>query len=102
MTVGEELAKASNGILDLMEKAPDLEQKKALRDQLTKILAQTAKLVEANVDKNTAAYREAAAGLVEANTAIEGAKRDLGRVAETINKVARAIDVVGRLAAMAA
>jgi hypothetical protein len=102
MTVGEELAKASDGILDLMLKAPDLAEKKALRDQLTKILAETAKLVEANVQKDTAQYRAATEGLVEANAAIQTAQRDLKKVADTINNVAMAIDLVGKLAAAAA
>ncbi len=102
MTVGEELAKASDGIIDLMLQTPDLQEKKALREQLTKILAEPAKLVETNVDKDTAQYRAATAGLAEANAAIEAAKRDLKKVADTINRLARAIDAVGKLAAAAA
>ena len=102
MTLGEELARASDGILELILNTPELERKKELREQLTKILELTAKLVEANVQKDTEEYRAAAAGLSEANTEIEEAKEDLGKVAETIKKITKAIDLIGKLAAAVA
>jgi phosphoglycerate-specific signal transduction histidine kinase len=99
MTLGEELAKASDGILELILNSTELERMKALRAQLTAILKLTAQLVEANVRKDTEEYRAATAGLSQANAEIEAAKADLEKVAETIVQIAKAIDLVGKLAA---
>jgi hypothetical protein len=98
MTLGEELAHASDGILELLLNTPDIKRRQALREQLTKILDSTARLVEANVRKDTNDYQAAAAGLSAANGAIKEAKEDLKKIGETIKKIAEAVDLVARLA----
>lgn len=102
MTLGEELARVSDGILELIANTPELERKQELREQLTKILTLTGTLVEANVQKDTEEYRAATAGLAAASAAIEEANEDLWKTAETIKKVAKAIDLVGKVAAAVA
>jgi hypothetical protein len=102
MTLGEELANASDGILELILSTRSRKRKEALREQLTEILELTGKLVEANVQKDSKDYRAAAAELSETNDAIKEAKEDLRKVAATITKIAKAIDVVGKLAATVA
>ena len=99
MTLGEELASASRGVLNLMLKTKDLEKKKVLRKQLTGILEETARLVEINVASNTKAYRDATAGLQTANVAIDKAMKDLQNVAKAIKKIAKAIDLLAKVAA---
>jgi flagellin-specific chaperone FliS len=100
MTLGEQLSRASDAILDLILTTPDIEQKKKLREQLTVILDVTGKLVEANVKKNTQEYIAATNRLNEVNDAIKEAISDLTKVADTIIKIAKVIEVLGKLAAM--
>lgn len=98
MTLGEQLAQTSDGLLDLILAATDIDQKQKLRDQLTIVLDQTDKLVAANVQNNTAEYIAATNGLNQANAAITTATNDLTKVADTITKIAKLIDELAKLA----
>ena len=97
MTLGEQLAKTSDSILDLILATKDIERKKELREYLTAILALTGKLVEAKVDRDTEKYKAASKALTSANAAIEEAIDDIKKVAEIIKKLAKAVDFVGKL-----
>lgn len=98
MTLGDQLKQASDAIVDLIIATHDLARKKVLREQLSEILAITAALVDANVAQDTQAYLAATAGLSQANGAIKEAMADLAQVAETIEKIAAAIDLLQQLA----
>ena len=99
MTLGEQLAQTSDGLLDLILAATDIDQKQKLRDQLTIVLDQTDKLVAANVQNNTAEYIAATNGLIQANAAITAATNDLSKVADVIEKISITINVLSVLAA---
>ena len=100
MTLGEQLKALSDGILDLIQKSPDIDKKKELREKLTTVLTLTAKLVDANVDAATAEYKAAVDGLNKTNQAIKEALSDLAKVADTITRIAKAVDLVGKVASM--
>ncbi|MGR9074246.1 MAG: hypothetical protein ACU833_14395 [Gammaproteobacteria bacterium] len=101
MKLGEQLSKASDQIVDLILKTPDVEQKKALREELTKILDLTGKLVEINVDQNTEVYKQAGMALADANESLMNAIEEIEDVAETIHKIAKAIDLAAKVAGTA-
>ena len=94
MTLGAQLKELSDGILDLLLKTKDVEEKRRLRKQLTEVHEQTAHLVDTNVDAATEAYADATASLNESIRAIREAQADLGHVARTISKIAKAIRLV--------
>ncbi|MGR9100579.1 MAG: hypothetical protein ACU826_08430 [Gammaproteobacteria bacterium] len=101
MKLGEQLSKASDQIVDLILKTPDVEQKKALREELTKILDLTGKLVEINVDQNTEVYKQAGMALADANESLMNAIEEIEDVAETVHKIAKAIDLAAKVAGTA-
>jgi len=56
------------------------------------------RLVSANIDAATEKYAEALKGVENANEQVLEAIKDLAKVAETINTIAKVLDILGRLA----
>ncbi|OQW39849.1 MAG: hypothetical protein A4S08_06435 [Proteobacteria bacterium SG_bin4] len=102
MKLGEQLSRASNLIVDLIEATNDIDQKKKLRNYLTIILDISGKLVDEIINSDTEKYKQANNAFEEANGKIEEAIEDIKKVAETINKIAKAIDLAAKVADTAA
>lgn len=81
---------------------PDIARKRQIRKQLTEVLNLTSELVDGNVDKATDEYREATDAIASANAEIIATLAELEKAAETIDRIARAVELLGKLAAMAA
>lgn len=101
-SLGAELQQMSHLLEALIIKESDREKKKSLREQLAKVFDAIQALVDANVDAATHEYRRARKGIEAANGDIVDALKDLGKVAETIQSVGKAVDQLGKLAAAAA
>jgi hypothetical protein len=100
-TLGKDLQKMSHLLQALILSEPNVTKKKALRKQLTAVLDVTAQLVDRNVGEVTDLYRRSTGAVEQANAQIVLAMQDLGEVAETIDAVAQAVDLLAELAAMA-
>ncbi len=101
-SLGAELQQMSHLLEALIIKETDREKKKSLREQLAKVFEAIQALVDANVDAANNEYRKARKGIEAANGDIVDALKDLGKVAETIQSVGKAVDKLGKLAAAAA
>ncbi|MGY6214229.1 hypothetical protein ACW73L_03615 [Methylolobus aquaticus] len=100
-TLGKDLQKMSHLLQALILSEPSVTRKKELRKQLTAVLDVTAQLVDRNVGDATDLYRDSTAAVEQANAQIVKAMQDLGEVAATIEAIARAVDLLAELAAMA-
>lgn len=101
-TLGTDLIQLSHLLQALIAKEPDRNKKNALREQLAQVLDAIMVFVEMNVTAATAEYAAARKGIEQANNEIMDAMRDLAKVAETINTIAKVVEVIGKLAAAAA
>jgi len=98
-TLGKSLSRTLVDLTDLLLKEKDPERKKQLRDQHRELAALLQKLVDESVARDTIEYEKATAAVTEANDALKDAKKDLGQVAGAIKKVAKALDLVAKVAA---
>lgn len=98
MKLGEQLSRASDLIVDLIEATNDVDEKKKLRNYLTKILKISGELVDKIINSDTEKYKQASKAFEEANVKIKEAIEDIEKVAETINKIATAIDLAAEVA----
>lgn len=102
MKLGEQLSKASDLIVDLIEATNDVNKKKELRKYLKIILDISGELVDKTISSDTEKYKKASDAFEEANIKIKEAVEDIEKVAETINKIAKAIDLAAEVAGTAA
>jgi len=101
MKLGEQLSRASDLIVDLIQATNDINKKKELRNYLTKILDISGELVDKTINSDTEKYKLASNAFEEANIKIEEAINDIERIAETINKISKAIDLAAKVAGTA-
>lgn len=101
-TIGSMLPATLVGLTDLILKEEDAQKRARLRAQHRQLSRQLRTLVDENVRKDTVEYEKAIAALEKANEALKEAKQDAARVAVAINRVAKAIDWLGRAAALVA
>ena len=70
---------------------------KQLRKQHKELSKQLQTLIDKTVPNDTAKYRQATKALLEANEEMKVAKKDLDRVGKVIQKIAKAVDLVGKV-----
>ncbi len=97
-TLGVETARLSKNILELLLRTEDVEQKRALREQLTVILDYAAALIEGNVAKDTGEYASATKALENAADKVADAQKHTEKVADALRVIAKVTDVLGELA----
>lgn len=98
-TVGQSLPKMISALTDLIHGLPDGPQRDTLVQQQTQLIDQLQTLIDNTVPQDTAKYRAATAALEKANTSLVEARRNIAAVAETINRIAAVVGVIGELAA---
>lgn len=97
-TLGAELQKLSLLLEVLIIEEPDIKKAKKLRDKHQEVLNIIRELVDANVNSATQQYQDARGAVEKANTEVLSAIQDLANVAKTINTIAKAMDILGKLA----
>ena len=97
MSVLSEIDSQKTELAILASTMPEGEEKSALEAKIDDLIDARAVYIAAQVDEATQLYADALAALQAANAEITAAKDDLGRTAEVINKVARAIGLVQQL-----
>jgi hypothetical protein len=102
MSVAEELETQKTELEKLIARAPAGPDRNELRDQLDDVLDKIANYVDDSVDKETATYAKALAELQASNAATKDAQDDLGKTAEVIAKVAKAMGFVQKVIEAAA
>ena len=102
MTLGELLSNFSHELVTLIQSTNDIVRKRQLRDQLDELHKLVGQLVDANVNRATPEYAAATQGIQAGSAAIQDAERDIAKVAQTINTIAKTLDVLEQLAKKAA
>jgi hypothetical protein len=102
VTLGRLLDETARALLDLEKSVPSPGPKRQIADQLQQLLTLTARLVDANVDRATREYEAATGSLERARRALTAARSDLDGVTRAIGATAKAIDLLAKLAAVAA
>lgn len=97
-TLGAELQKLSLLLEVLIIEEPDIKKAKKLRDKHQEVLNIIRELVDANVNSATQQYQDAREAVEKANAEVLSAIQDLANVAKTINTIAKAMDILGKLA----
>jgi hypothetical protein len=100
VTLGRLLGETATALLALEKSVRSPARKRQLAVQLQQLLALTARLVDANVDRATHEYDAAAGGLARARRALTAARGDLDGVARAVDAIAKAIDLLAELAAL--
>ncbi len=95
--LGQELLDVVDDISVLIRKAPDKEAVKELVAQQMALRNQIAELIDASLDQASDEYREAAVGIQQASGAIRKSMSSIQDVVDTINCIARAVKLVGKL-----
>lgn len=96
-TLGKNLSSMLVNMTDLILKETDVLRMKALRKQQKELSKQLQILIDKTVPNDTAKYRQATKALLEANEEMKVAKKDLDRVGTVIQKIAKAVDLVGKV-----
>jgi len=102
VTLGPLLAETSSALLAVQKAVRSPAQKRQIAAQLQQLLALTGRLVDADVERATPEYGAATVALARAQRALAAASDDLASVARAIEATAGAIDLLTRLAALAA
>lgn len=95
------MSRINDALWDLRETyraEPNPERKQQLQAEYDRALAAVLDLTDKTLGDNTAAYGKAVDGLDESIAALRKAKKELGDVAAAINKVAKAVDVIVKVA----
>ena len=101
MAIGDDLHNLASSLLKLMHATDSIQEKIALRRQLTAVLEETERIIGVNIDTASAEYAAATRGIDGASAAINASLEDLSKVAATIETVAKTIDLLSKLAAQA-
>lgn len=96
-SLGAELQQLSHSLEILIIREPDIGRKEQLRDKLQEVLNIIRELVDANVAAATQEYAEARESVEQVNAKILVAIQDLAKVAETINNISKALDILEKL-----
>jgi septation ring formation regulator EzrA len=96
-SLGAELQQLSHSLEILIIKEPDIGRKEQLREKLQEVLNIIRELVDANVAAATQEYAEARESVEQVNAKILVAIQDLAKVAETINNISKALDILEKL-----
>jgi|CXWL01.1.fsa_nt_gi septation ring formation regulator EzrA len=96
-SLGPELQQLSHSLEILIIREPDIGRKEQLRDKLQEVKNIIGKLVDANVAAATQEYAEARESVEQVNAKILVAIQDLAKVAETINNISKALDILEKL-----
>jgi hypothetical protein len=96
-SLGRELAETLIGLEQLIFAEHTARRRARLRAQHADVATRIRRLVDRNVEADTAEYRRALAALQRANAAIEEARDDVARVAATIRAVAKAVEILGKV-----
>lgn len=83
---------------DAYRAEPNPVRKQQLQDEYDRALAAVLDLTDKTLGENTPAYHKAIDGLEESIAALRKAKKELGDVAASISKVAKAVDVMVKVA----
>lgn len=102
MTLGEMLSSFSHELVTLIQSTNDIVRKRQLRDELDELHKLVGQLVDANVDRATPEYVKATQGLQAGSVAIQDAERDIAKVAQTIDTIAKTLDALEQVAKKAA
>jgi len=102
MSLGRLLDETAKALLELEKSVRSPARKRQIVDQLQRLLTLTARLVDATVDRATREYEATTGSLERARRALTAARGDLDGVTRAIGATAEAIDLVAKLAAVAA
>jgi len=87
---------------DTYRAEPNPDRKQQLQDQYDRALSAVLDMADKDIGDNTEAFAKAVDGLDDSIASLRQAKRDLGDVAKAIKNVAKAVDVVVKVAAKVA
>ncbi len=99
--LGQQLLDTIENIIALMEQTQDPDRRKELNSKRIKLSNEVGRLIEANLDAASAEYQAATSALVQASGTISEAIKGLESVKNAILMVAKAAELVGKVAAMA-
>ena len=97
-TLGKSLSKMMRELTRVIEESEDADERKTALAQLRRTHRLLDVLVDETVRKNAPAYEAATAALTEANDAFVKARKELATVAESLQKVAKALALLVKLA----
>jgi NTP pyrophosphatase (non-canonical NTP hydrolase) len=95
------MSRINDALWDLREAyraEPNPARKQQLQDEYDRALAAVLELTDKVLGDNTAAYNKAVDGLDKSITDLRKAKKELGDVAAAVNKIAKAVDVMVKVA----
>lgn len=78
------------------------DRRQQLQDEYDRALSAVLEMTDKDIGNNTTAYDKAVEGLESSIAALREAKREVGDVAKAIKNVAKAVDVVVKVAAKVA
>jgi len=84
---------------DTYRAEPNPDRKQQLQDQYDRALSAVLDMADKDIGDNTEAFAKAVDGLDNSIASLRQAKRDLGDVAKAIKNVAKAVDVIVKVAA---
>jgi ABC-type transporter Mla subunit MlaD len=84
---------------DTYRAEPNPDRKQQLQDQYDRALSAVLDMADKDIGDNTEAFAKAVDGLDDSIASLRQTKRDLGDVAKAIKNVAKAVDVVVKVAA---
>jgi hypothetical protein len=96
--LGQQLLDTMEGVIELMETTNDADRLRELDALRKRISKEAGRLIDAQLDASTVAYRETTAALKEASAAIRDAIRGLEAVKRAIEVAAAAVDLAAALA----
>ena len=99
--LGQQLLDTMENIIELMEHTRDPDRLKELNGKRMALSDEARRLIDANLNAASAEYQAATSALVQASATISEAIKGLESVKAAILMAAKAIELVGKVAAMA-
>lgn len=100
-SIGPELMDVINSLVRLMRETTDPQELEQLNEQRVKLSEHAARLIDGRITETTAQYQAAVESLQQASGAIENAIQGIESVKTAILKAAKAVELAGKIAAMA-
>jgi hypothetical protein len=100
-TLGQGISTLYNNTLSLYLAATDPQDRARIQGELSTLNASLQKLIDSTLNQEDADYKAAVTATNAANEAVKQALNGLAGIAAAINKLAQAIALIGKVAAMA-
>jgi peptidoglycan hydrolase CwlO-like protein len=97
-TLGAALATMMQELADAIDHTTDKAQRNQLLAKQDEIHAKLQPLIDNTVNQNVAEYKEATAAVNNSITALKETQKDIGRIANSIEKLAKVVSALAKLA----